>query len=165
MEPRVGVVGRIFFVRWYGAGTTEHIRLVTDAMFAARREGGQPLVFGALIPADLAIPDAATRREIVRLTPLVDHLCESYFIALRGEGTARQLMRSALEIPGMLMRKPFTIVATIDELVAGSARAARLDPAEVLDGARALGIAYDEDAAPSADADGRDALTSRSTAC
>ena len=140
MPPRVDRVGRICFVNWVSGPTADDMRFVTDAILDARRAAGLPLMLIAIFPPGGRLPGYDATTEAARLMPVVDRLCDSQWVVLLGDDLKSALVRGMVEIGFAAMRKPGTIVGSIEEAVDGACMQLKLDPAAVLAEARARGV-------------------------
>lgn len=116
------------------------MRFVTDAIIDARRAAGLPLMLIAIFPPGGRLPDFEAAKEAARLMPIVDRLCESQWVVLLGDGFTNALIRGGVEIGFAAMRRPGTIVGSIEEAVRSACLQLQIDPVTLLAEARERGV-------------------------
>jgi hypothetical protein len=108
MAYRACVIDRAYILRWTGEPVLADVSSILQAVTAARRGAGEPILYLGIIAADIPMPKGAVRDAFTNSFPAMSELCACFDVLIEDRDIRATLIRTlvramALAVPGRKM--------------------------------------------------------------
>lgn len=98
------LIDNAFFVRWKKLSVADLERIASDLQ-NARKAQGKPIIYVAIMLADLPVPSAAERQALTDFAAAVKDSLESAHLAMIGDSIKQSIQRTAITAVQWLMQR------------------------------------------------------------
>ena len=108
MAYRACVIDRAYILRWTAEPVLGDVSSIVQAVTAARRATGQPVLYLGIIAAHVPMPKSAVRDAFTNSFPVMSELCACFDVLIEDRDIRATLLRTlvramALTVPGRKM--------------------------------------------------------------
>lgn len=105
MAYRACVIDRVYVLRWTAEPVLEDVRSIVQAIIAAKRVAGVPILYLAIIGAEIPMPKGAVRDAFTNASPVMSELCACMDVLVPDRDIRAVLLRAlvrtmAVAVPG-----------------------------------------------------------------
>jgi hypothetical protein len=140
MPHQLRVYEHLFWVEWTGIPEIDELEILLEDLVRRRVAIGRPLVYVAVIPADVDVPSGVQRHDLARFGERATPYVEATHLVLEGAGFKHALQRSAVTAMYFLKQGIVKVYVhrLVDEAIDEVAQAFRRSALELKSG---LGLA------------------------